>query len=264
MSLKQNLLKKRSIDRLAQTILGSLGTADSPGKVDRESVRELLGIAGYRLQKERDLDLYLPPLSSTQPDILVLDNDLAFYRTTRDDIALRKSPTIKEMISIRNAIRILNDKDVVLTKKARSVDRLHQECLQTLDLTITQTGLEEISATGTESLAGQYREGVEEAMMLFADLLDYQVVPGSLVPEHCLALGKIRKEPGGRQKIGPVLVYDRMHHRILWIPETFSDKSPEDVQKFQAMIEPSSRLAVTGDHVFRRLQEEVWKGLAAR
>ncbi len=264
MSLKQNLLKKRSIDRLAHTILRSFGTMDSPGKVDKDSVRELLAIAGYTRKQERDLDLYLPPSSSSPPDILVLDNDLAYYRTTVDDIALRKSPTIKEMISIRNAIRILNDKDVVISKKARSVDRLHQECIQTLDLQITESGLEEISEDGRASLSGGYRPGVEEAVTLFAELLDYRAVPASFAPEHCLALGKFRTGPGGRQEIGPVLVYDMMHHRILLIPYTFTDGSREDGEKFQEMVKTPPKEAISGDRVFQWLEEEVWKGISSR
>jgi hypothetical protein len=68
-------------------------------------------------RQERDLVLFLETDGPGQTRILVLDNDLSIYNTSVDDVVLRKSPTVKEMVNIRNAIKILNDKDVVTSKK---------------------------------------------------------------------------------------------------------------------------------------------------
>ena len=104
--------------------------------MDKGLFRVLLEMAEYRHLRERDLDLYLPPEGSGKSHILVLDNDLPFYKTTVSDIAMRKSPTVKEMVNIRNAIKILNDSDVVVSKKADSVKTVRQECLSRLNLVV--------------------------------------------------------------------------------------------------------------------------------
>ena len=63
------------------------------------------------------MDLYILGNTAKKKKILVLDNGLAIYHTTIEDVCMRKSPSVKEMISIRNTIKILNDEDVILGKK---------------------------------------------------------------------------------------------------------------------------------------------------
>ncbi|RPH76253.1 MAG: hypothetical protein EHM77_09420, partial [Planctomycetaceae bacterium] len=121
MSFKQNLLEKLKIKAMAQKVLASVGPVGGPLKVDREAMDSLLISARYTKIRERELDLYRKETTAGKSRILVLDNDLNIYHTTLDDVLLRKNPTVKEMISIRNAIKILNDTDVVVSKKAESV-----------------------------------------------------------------------------------------------------------------------------------------------
>ena len=47
---------------------------------------------------------------------------------------MRKSPTIKEMISIRNAFKIINDKDVKISTKDESLKTIQKECIDLIDL----------------------------------------------------------------------------------------------------------------------------------
>ena len=61
--------------------------------------------------------------------VLVFDNELALYHSTVDDVALRKSPEWKEMVSIRNVRRILNDQDVVVSKGKESIRRIYGNAL---------------------------------------------------------------------------------------------------------------------------------------
>ncbi|OQY05994.1 MAG: hypothetical protein B6I22_06690 [Desulfobacteraceae bacterium 4572_123] len=116
MSFKENLLKKINIDRTAQKVLNSIGPVGGDLKIDKQRMRSLLEIAAYEFRHVRDLHLYIQTHGPGTGRILVLDNDLAIYNTSIEDVAMRKSPTVKEMISIKNAIRILNDKDVVVSK----------------------------------------------------------------------------------------------------------------------------------------------------
>ena len=102
MSFKENLLTKIKIDRLAAKVMASIGPAESGSKVDKEAMRQLMEMSPYVHQKERDLDLYVEPISEEQKKILVLDSELPIYRTTIEDVTIRKSPLIKEMVKIRN------------------------------------------------------------------------------------------------------------------------------------------------------------------
>lgn len=257
MSLKQNLLKKRSIDQLTQSIRNSIGPVDSNKKLDREGVRALLSIAGYRLHHERDLDIYVPVSSSGNNDILVLDNDLPFYRTTISDIVLRKSPTIKEMISIKNAIRILNDSDVVVSKKVESIKRLQQECIGTLDLRITESGLDEIARDGIDSLRNKYGEGVQEAIELFSELLKYQPAPKPFVLVHHIIAGDVVQKSGNETVLGPVIIYSLMQNHLSMSHRLFSSHVPDDIEKFQSMVTSPTDDVTTGQAVFDMLKSMV-------
>ena len=134
MAFKENILKKIAINKTAKQVIHSIGPPDSGRKVDKAAMRQLLEMSPYTYRKERGLDLYLEDIESEKKKILVLDNDLAIYHTHIEDVALRKSPTVKEMISIRNAIKILSDSDVVTSKKEASVKTIQRECIEKLDI----------------------------------------------------------------------------------------------------------------------------------
>ncbi|MBE9544745.1 MAG: hypothetical protein IMF02_09660, partial [Proteobacteria bacterium] len=135
MSFKNNLLKKIQINQLSRTVLASIGSAESGLKIDKDAMRSLLEMSPYRYQKERDLDLYIQGLNGELSRILVLDNELPIYETTVDDVLIRKSPYTKEMLSIKNIIKILKDSDVKLSRKKRSLESVQKECIDGLDLT---------------------------------------------------------------------------------------------------------------------------------
>jgi hypothetical protein len=147
MGFRENLLKKMEIDRLADQVRRSLAPVEGQQRIDSAAMRALLEMSSYRHHRERDLDLYCQEDEDGTPLILVLDNGLNLYQTTVADVALRKSPTLKEMISIRNAIKILNDKDVLISRKADTLQRIQKELIDALDLAYTRDDIEAI-ATG--------------------------------------------------------------------------------------------------------------------
>ena len=121
MSFKENLLKKIRFDALAHKVISSWGPPGSGMRIDKDAMRELLDMSSYTHQRKRDLDLYVDEDGGEKKKILVLDNELPIYLTTVEDVVLRKSPYIKEMVSIRNAIKILKDSDVKISIKDASV-----------------------------------------------------------------------------------------------------------------------------------------------
>ena len=173
MSFKENLITKIKIDKLANRVIASIGPAESGRKVDKDAMRSLLEMSPYQYQKARDLDLYVEGIDQDRKKIFVLDNELPIYRTTIDDVAMRKSPLIKEMVKIRNIIKILKDSDVKLSRKDASVKAIQKECIDQLDLAYNGSDIDEIAADGKASLERDYPDGVVECLELFAD----QVVP---------------------------------------------------------------------------------------
>ena len=171
MSFKDNLRKKIEINALANRIKASMGPPDSGRRIDKELVRKLIAEGSYERIVARDIELYrLPPLEN-KPRLLVLDNDLPIYRTSVDDVVLRKSPVVKEMLNIRNVIKILSDADVVVSKKDVSLNTLQEELVAGLDLRFTAEDIEDLVYDGRSALENKSAEGVQETLNLLADRL---------------------------------------------------------------------------------------------
>jgi tRNA uridine 5-carbamoylmethylation protein Kti12 len=152
MSFKKNLLQKINIDKMAKQVIASIGPPESGRKVDKKTMRSLLEMASYTYRRKRDLDLFIEDVDAEKTRILVLDNDLAIYNTTVYDVAMRKTPTVKEMMNPFNVIKILKDTDVVISKKEESVKTIQKECIDRLDLSYDESDLDEIAKDCNSSM----------------------------------------------------------------------------------------------------------------
>lgn len=254
MGFRENLLKKIEIKQLSGKVLRSINPVDSGQRIDIDAMRQLLEMGSYKYQKERDLDLYF----LSQQHILSLDNELKIYDTTLEDVALRKSPTIKEMVSIRNAIKILSDKDVVVSRKADTVQRIKKELIGSLDLHYSQTDIESMAKDGIESLSKNYSEGVIEILNLFAELLDYVKAPKTLRMAHCHIWGK-SDASSGQQRFGPSVIYGLMHNSLKMYNKTINLTKKEELQHFQQTAKGEIEPDYSRDDVFDTLKQEVMK-----
>jgi hypothetical protein len=87
-------------------------------------MRKLLALSPFVSAERRDLELYFRELEPEIGEIISLDNELSLYgNTTVGDVALRRSPVVKEMVNIKNIIKILNDKDIRICKGTLQRDR---------------------------------------------------------------------------------------------------------------------------------------------
>jgi hypothetical protein len=257
MGFKQELLKKIQIDRLTEKILATIGPSGTEQKVDKGLFRVLLEMAGYRHLRERDLDLYLPPEGSASAYILVLDNDLPFYKTTVSDIAMRKSPTVKEMVNIRNAIKILNDGDVVVSKKADSVKTVQHECLSLLNLSFSAEEIEAIATDGAGSLGQGYADGVLECLDLFAELLGYQPAPKAFMVDHHRIIGAVTRKETGEIAFGPIVCFSLMHNRLFAVLSPICSFDRIKLEEYLEVLNGAEKPSLTGAEVFQFLKDEV-------
>ncbi len=257
MAFKDNLKKKINIDKMALQVIGSLKPIDNTPKVDKDTMKQLLEFSFYTYRRERDLDLYIKPDESGIENILVLDNELTIYRTTVEDVALRKSPTIKEMLSIRNAIKILNDADVIVSKKENSIQTIHQECIALLDLSFEKSDIEAIKTDGVNAFKIGDPEGVIECLSLFAELLDYASAPKSLEVSHHKIIGPSVKKSNGKILFGPMVVYNISDNIIKLIDETLDLSDKEQKEYILKIITGDQKATTEGTDVFQYLKDAV-------
>jgi hypothetical protein len=174
MSFKENLKAKITLDRILQKLLSTI--REPPGRrwLDKVLTRKLLDMTDLEYKKFRDLQLYIRPLEGEIMEVVVFDNELPIYHTTVVDVALRKSPYWKEMFSIRNIRKIMNDQDVMISKGKESLKRLHANAIDLLDLTYTSDDLALLLEDARSGLERKSMEHIEESLDLFLDLLDFE------------------------------------------------------------------------------------------
>jgi hypothetical protein len=251
MAFRENLLKKIQIEELSDGILRSIGPVGSEQRMDRDSMRKLLELGTYQYLKERDLDLY----RLNETEILALDNELKIYRTTPEDIGLRKSPTIKEMVSFRNAIKILNDKDVVVSRKTDTVMRIRSELVTTLDLSYTKVDIELLAADGSEALKNGYADGVVEILTLFAELLHFQKAPKIFQIPHHQIWGTLERPRDGESRFGPLVMFGLIHNSLKMIEKPVSNLDKNGLEKLHQAAKSEDYADLAGAKVWLALQE---------
>ena len=259
MSFKENLLKKIKIDQLARRVLASLKSTNDGLKLDKESMRSLLEMGPYRYQRERDLDLYIEDLDGEQSNILVLDNELPIYHTTVEDVAIRKSPYIGEMVKIRNIVKILKDSDVKTSRKDESVKIVQDKCLELLDLSYNDTDIQQLAEEGKSSLENGYAEGIKESLVLFSNLLSYKPAPKAFRIPHTEIFGILEKRAAGEFVYGPIIIYSLVDNTIKLHDEPISSFDKSEMEFFQQVAQGKEKAAVEGAEVFNYLKEAVLK-----
>jgi hypothetical protein len=260
MAFKENLQAKIKISRLAAEVIASIVPEESGRKVDKDAMRSLLEMSPYQYQKVRDLDLYVQNTDQEKKKILVLDNELPIYETSIDDVAMRKSPLIKEMANIRNMIKILKDSDVKISRKEQSVETVRDECIGQLDLSFGETDIDQIAKDGQASLERDYPDGVLECLDLFAELLDYKPAPKAFQLSRQHIIGQLSPQAGGEVLYGPMVIYNLIQGSLKLIEEQISSLDKSKIELVQQIAAGKQKAAVEGTEVFLYLKNTVLKG----
>ena len=257
MAFKDNLLQKIRIDALAARVLAGIGPEGGEARLDRAAMRELLSLSPYAPHRERDLELFVNATGAAPPRVLVLDNELPLYRTSVQDVAMRKSPEVREMVNLGNIVRILRDSDVKVSRKADSLRAVQAESIARLDLSFDAEDINAIRREGIASIESRYAEGVNEALALFAELLGYRVPPRPFALPHCTVYAALYRTDRGEDVAGPAVAYDLRRHRLKLTEEPFGASQKENVERFHRFATGDGPAAAEGAAVFERLQELV-------
>ena len=259
MPFKENLLKKIQIDGLAEKVIASWGAPGSGKRIDKDAMRDLLEMSPYSHQKKRDLDLYVAPSEGEKQKILVLDNELPIYITTVDDVVIRKSPYVKEMVSLRNVIKILKDSDVKISIKDESVKTVQKDCINNLDLSYDATDIEDIAKNGVSSLENKYSEGVAESLMLLAELLGYQPPAKVFKIRHCEIFGAVAEGRAGEIQYGPSVIFSRIDNSLMLIKEQIGSFDKQKTDYYRQISAGNEKADLEGKDVFHHLKQTVLK-----
>jgi hypothetical protein len=257
MRFKENLLKKIQIDALTKQVLESMGPPGSGMRIDKAVMARLLAMGSYEALKERDLNIYILEGNAEDGRMLVLDNDLAIYQTSAHDIGLRKSPTVKEMVSIRNIKKILNDSDVVLSKKEASVKTIQKECIDMLDLSFEAADIEGIADEGAAALETGDTKGVRESLTLFSELLGYQPAPKPFANDRHEIMGKLGQGDNGEVLLGPVVIYSPSENTLKLIDETIGSFDKAAIESMRQVAAGLGDAAFEGSDAFQYLKDAV-------
>lgn len=128
----EEIEKKIIFDYLCARVKISLNRSDEVKAIDKKAGCAILEMSGYKHLRKRDLDLYF--IEGEKNEVIVLDEGLSLYNTDIEDVLLRKSPTIKEMLSFKNAKKILNDSKVVRSRKEDTIEKLRSSFITSLNL----------------------------------------------------------------------------------------------------------------------------------
>jgi hypothetical protein len=208
-SFLENLKKKLLIVRLSKTVSRSIGASGMPRKIDKEAMRQLLALSPFVLEKRRDLELYFRESDPGMGQILVLDNELPLYQNTSlEDVTLRRSPELKEMISIRNIIKILNDSDILMFKGRESVIHIRDHSLELLDLRYDRQDIEAMAEDGMRALAMADSEALEDILELFVEVLGYEALPAEVTVNDYVMFGAHHGQSGQDERFGPIIMYN--------------------------------------------------------
>ena len=174
MSFKENLRAKIKLDRLLRKLVSTV--REPPGKrwLDKALTRELLEMTDFEHRKVSGLQLYVRPLEKDMMEVVVLDNELAVYHTSVDDVALRRSPHWQEMFSVKNIGKIMKDQDVIVGKGKETIERLYANALALLNLSYTRDDLALLVEDARSALERESIGEIQESLDLFVELLDFE------------------------------------------------------------------------------------------
>jgi hypothetical protein len=161
------------------------------------------------------------------------------------------------MWNFRTIRKILVDSDIKMSTRGKSVETILGDALAQLDLTYTDTDIENLAKEGMAWLAGSDANGVEKTLVLFAALLGYQKPPKSFGLDHAVCYGVSASGPDNDVVFGPLVLYRSADNTLAWIEKSISRSDKQLVEFLRSAATGQASVPVTGDAVFQKLQANV-------
>lgn len=255
MSFKENLKAKINLYRLLQKLVSTI--REPPGKrwLDKVLTQELLDMTDLKHEKVSYLHLYIRPLEGEIMEVLVFDNELPIYHTTVADVALRKSPHWKQMFSIRNIKKIMNDQDVIISKGKESLKRLHANAMALLDLTYTRDDLTLLMEDARQGLDQKSIAQIQESFDLFFELLDFQPVSLGVLEQDLQIFAGPKLNGGAVPAFEHLILFDEETLSLGLKKGAFSPENDLDLAWVMQYVRGEKTADLKGIDVFKFLVE---------
>jgi hypothetical protein len=126
-----------------------------------------------------------------------------------------------------------------------------------LDLSFTAEDINDLRRDGIASLESHYADGVNETLLLIAELLGYRPPPKPFQVPHGTVYAAVYRKETGEQCVGPAVTFSLMHNDLQLTEETFGSREKEKIERFHAIATGKEKTAVRGGAVFEHLQQAV-------
>jgi hypothetical protein len=156
-------------------------------------------------------------------------------------------------------IKILNDTDVICSKKEKSLEVIKKECIYAIDLSYSDTDIESIKNAGVSAYEKGETDGVLECLSLFAEMLDYKQLPKAFRIENHEIIGRSTKGKDKENILGPIVIYNTMLNTIQLIEDHISRKDKEKAGLVYQVAFGKQSPTKSGFPVFDFLKEKVVK-----
>ncbi len=258
MSFKDTLRKKITLDRMARRLEQALPAVRKEYQtIDKEMVRQFLERTPYKPLKVRDLELYKHGGDGRAEEVLVLDNELPLYRdVTPEEVAMRRSPLVKEILSISNVKKIMSDRDILIARGRKAIAYIHDEAVAELDLSFSAEDIRDIVESGSGALAAGRADELAADLDLLFELLGYQEM--ERIDEQRL-YG--RPEPEGFRDV--VVVREAEEPALRLAEGTFAPEDEEHMEALSEIAKGVRRPDAEGREVLAYLGREVMRLKAA-
>ena len=220
-------------------------------------------MSGFKKKKVRDLDLYVMPQEDELMEIAVLGNELTIYRTTLEDIAMRKNPQWREVFSISNIRKIMNDKDVIISKGRESLERLYADALRLLDLTYTKNDISLLLEDARSGLEQESIVRIQESLDMFMSLLDYKPVSFGGLTDNLHLYAGIKFNGGTVPTYKPTILFDEKKLYLGMKKNAYRPRSEGDLAWFIKHTMKKEAADLKGEDVFKYLFELVLEKVPA-
>ena len=161
------------------------------------------------------------------------------------------------MWNFRTIRNILVDSDIKMSTTGKSVQTVLRDAVEQLDLTYTDTDIENLAREGMAWLAGSDANGVGKSLALFGALLGYQKPPKYFGLDHTVSYGVSASGPDNDAVFGPLVLYRPADNTLAWIDQSFSRSDREQMKFLRSVATGQKSVPMTGDAVFEKLQANV-------
>jgi len=259
MLFKENLIKKIEIKKITSNVIASIKPPGSDRKINKKQMQRLLNFSPYSYTKKRNMDIYVKNVSDDKKNILVLDNDLNIYHTTLQDVVLRKNPTVKEIINIRNIIKILNDRDVIVSKREESVKTIQNEAIGQLDLSFTKEDIESIAKESVKALENSDVKSVIDYITMFSEILEYVPISNDTEIGNDTVIMTLPELIQDTKNFRSTIIYNTTCNRLRLIENSIKNFEKKTMEKINRISKGEEKAVLEGAAVFEHLKKEAIK-----